>query len=113
MKFNIVAACAALSLSVSLGGVAFADGRVTATLEAPQAHAKFIAAHAVWICDGAACVAGTAPDDSAGLTGCKDLAKKVGRLSAYAGEGRALDEKALAKCNAVAATPAPIGTASR
>jgi hypothetical protein len=113
MKFNLATACAALSLSVSFGGAALADGRVTATLEAPQSHAKFIAAHAVWNCDGASCVAGEAPDDSAGLSGCKELAKKVGRLSAYAGETKALDEKSLAKCNAVAATPAPIGTASR
>ncbi len=113
MKFNIVTACAALALSAGFGGAAFADGRVTATLQTPQAQTNFIAAHAVWDCAGASCVAGTAPDDTATVTGCKDLAKKVGRLSAYASEGKALDDKALAKCNTAAAAPAPIGTASR
>ncbi len=110
MKFAIAAALAACSLA----GSAFADTTVTATLDTPQsANAKFIAAHAVWNCAGATCVATIAPDDAAGVSGCQDLAKKIGRISTYAGEGKSLDAKGLDKCNKSAAAPASIGTASR
>jgi len=112
MKRSLATACAVFSLS--LAGAALADGPITATLAAPQAgHAKLIAAHLVWNCDGAACVTQFARDDAASVSACKDLAKQVGRLTAYAGQGRSLDEGALAKCNASAAPPANIGTASR
>ena len=111
MKLILATACAVFSLC--LAGAATADGRVTATLQAPgPAHAQLIAAHAVWNCDGATCVAGLAPDDAAGVSACKDLARKVGPLTAYAGERKSLDAGALAKCN-TAAAPATIGTASR
>ncbi|MEO8812715.1 MAG: hypothetical protein ABI376_07370 [Caulobacteraceae bacterium] len=111
MKHQFATACAALSLAFA--GSAFADGRVTATLETPQpAPAKFIAAHAVWNCVGAACVAAIAPDNAGSLDGCRDMAKKVGRLSAY-GEFKPLDSKALAKCNLAASGPATSATASR
>ncbi|MGI8841380.1 MAG: CC_3452 family protein [Caulobacteraceae bacterium] len=112
MKLALATACAVFSLS--LAGAALADSRVIATLAAPgPAHAKFIAADAVWNCDAATCVAALAPDGAAGLSGCKDLAKKVGPLAAYASERRSLDSAALAKCNTAAAAPANIGTASR
>jgi hypothetical protein len=110
MKHSLAAACAVFSLGMA--GAAFADGPVTATLEQPGAPAKLIAAHAVFRCDGSACVASTAPDDAGSLDGCKSLAKQVGRLSAY-GQFKPLDDKALAKCNAVAATPKAATTASR
>jgi hypothetical protein len=112
MKLALATACAAFSLC--LAGAASADGRMTATLEAPQAgHAKLIAAHAVWNCEGGACVAQIAPDDASSVSACKDLAKQVGRLSTYAGEGKSFDANALARCNTAAAPPANIGTASR
>jgi hypothetical protein len=112
MKLALATACAVLSLS--LAGGALADGRVTATLAAPgPAHAQLIAAHAVWNCDGANCVAALAPDDATGVSACKDLARKVGPLAAYAGERKSLDAAGLAKCNTAAASPANIGTASR
>jgi hypothetical protein len=110
MNFRLVAACAALSLG--LAGSAFADGRVTATLESPQATPiKFIAAHAMWNCEGSTCIASQAPDGAAMLDGCEGVAKKVGRIIAFSGS-RPLASSTLAKCNAVAA-PGPIGTASR
>lgn len=112
MKLALATACAVFSLS--LAGAASADSRITATVQAPgPAHARFIAASAVWNCDGATCVAALAPDTAAGVSGCKDLAKKVGPLATYAGERKSLDSAALAKCNTAAASPANIGTASR
>ncbi len=110
MKLALATAFAVMSLA----GSAFAETSLTATLDTPQATpAKFIVAGAVWNCSGATCVAGVAPDDSAGVSGCKDLAKKMGKISAYAWDQKSLDAKGLDKCNVAAASPAPIGTASR
>ncbi len=105
MKTQFATACAVLSLGMA--GAAFADGRVTATLEQPASgQAKFIAAHSTWTCAGGVCSTGVAPDDAGTLDGCKDFAKKMGRVSAY-GEFKPLDSNALAKCNTAA-----IGNAS-
>ncbi|HEY2177789.1 MAG TPA: hypothetical protein VGH15_04345 [Caulobacteraceae bacterium] len=110
MKLAIAAAFAALTLA----GSAFADTRLTATLDSPQgAPSKFIAAHAVWNCEGATCVAQVAPDESFGATSCKELAKRLGHVASYASDTKSLDNKALEKCNTGAAAPAAIGTASR
>jgi hypothetical protein len=101
-------------IALALASAAYADGGpVTATLEQPGGHAKLIAAHAVFRCDGATCVASVAPDETGTLEGCKSLAKQVGRVSSYA-QFKPFDEKQLAACNAVAAAPkAPTATASR
>jgi hypothetical protein len=108
MKLRLATACALASFA--LAGSAFADARVSATLEAPApAKVKVIAAHALFVCKDATCVAAIAPDDAAAVAGCKDLAKKVGRLSAYGSESRSLTAEQLATCNASAkptATPA-------
>jgi hypothetical protein len=112
MKLTLATACAVFSLA--LAGAACADTSISATLAAPQtAHAKLIAAHAVWNCEGATCFAQIAPDDSASVSACKDLAKQVGPLTAYSAGAKSLDAGALAKCNTAAAAPANIGTASR
>jgi hypothetical protein len=111
MKHALATACAVFTFS--LAGAALADSQITAKLEAPQsAPAKLIAASAVWNCEADTCVASIAPDDAVGVSGCKDLAKQVGRLSAYVADSRTLDDKALAKCNTAAKAPANIGTAS-
>ena len=111
MKLSIATACAAFA--ISLAGSAFADVRVTATLEsAGSAPKQLIAAHSVWNCASDSCSTNEAADEVASLDGCKDLAKQVGRVSEYKGF-RALDAKALAKCNAVAVTPSAKATASR
>jgi predicted metal-binding protein len=108
MKLHLATACALASLA--LAGSAFAEARVSATLETPKpAKTKLIAAHAVFVCKDATCVAGLAPDDAASVSGCKDLAKKVGRLSAYGNEYKTLSAEQLATCNAAA--PASTGTA--
>jgi hypothetical protein len=109
MKLAIATAIAALTVASS----AFADTTLTATLASPGGSAKFIAAHAVWNCSGSTCVASMAPDESAGVFGCKDLVKHIGKVSSYAAESKSLDSKGLDKCNTSAAPPASIGTASR
>ncbi len=107
MKLSIATAIAALSLA----GTAFADGRVTATLDqGANAPGKFIAAHAAWTCTGGACATGVANDDAGSLDGCKDFVKHAGRVTSY-GEFKPLDAKSLAKCN-LAAGPASTGTAT-
>lgn len=111
MKLNLATVCAVMALGMA--GSAFADGMVTATLEnSVSGHLKFIAAHAVFNCEGSTCIAAIAPDDASDASACKDVAKQVGRITAYK-QFRALDEKGLAKCNLAAAAPKPIGTASR
>jgi hypothetical protein len=110
MKLTLATACAVFSLGMA--GAAFADGPVTATLEQPTTPAKYIAGHAVFRCEGATCVAESAPDAAGELDSCKQLTKQVGRVTAY-GQFKPLDEKALAKCNAVAAAPKAATTAAR
>ena len=108
MKLAIATALAAFSLA----GAAFAETTVTATLDSAQASpAKFIAADAVWNCSGTTCVASIAPDTAAGVSGCKELAKKMGHVQSYSTEMRSLDAKALERCNIAVATPT--ATASR
>jgi len=111
MKFRLAIPCAFLLLSSA--GSALADGPVTATLAAAQAApSRFIAAHALWTCQGVTCEAGQAPDDAASLDGCEALAQKVGRITAFASR-KPLGDKALTKCNSVAKAPATIDSASR
>jgi hypothetical protein len=108
MKLAIATALAAISLA----GSVFAETTVTATLDSAQAsRVKFIAADAVWDCSGTTCVATVAPDSASGLSGCKDLAKKIGHIVSYSTEMRSLDAKALERCNIAATTPT--ATASR
>ena len=111
MKHALATACAVLSFSFA--GAAFADSQISATLASPQsAHVKLIAASAVWNCEADSCFAGIAPDDAIGVSGCKELAKQVGRLTAYTFDGKSLNDKALAKCNVAAKASLPMATAS-
>ncbi|HEY1560363.1 MAG TPA: hypothetical protein VGF71_05670 [Caulobacteraceae bacterium] len=108
MKLAIATALAAISLA----GSVFAETTVTATLDSAQAsRVKFIAADAVWDCSGTTCIATVAPDSASGVSGCKDLAKKIGHIVSYSTEMRSLDAKALERCNIAATTPT--ATASR
>jgi hypothetical protein len=112
MNILIATACAAFTLAMA--GSAFADGRVTATLDSPQsAQARLIVGPAAWNCEGATCVANGQPEDTAGLGACRDLARKVGRISSYVSDARTLDAAALAKCNKSAAVSVPVTAASR
>jgi hypothetical protein len=110
MKLNFATACAIATLAMT--GSAFAEG-VTATLANPVATpVKFIAAHAVFHCEGTTCVAPGAPDDAGDISSCRDLAKHVGRVATYKAY-RPLNDKAMDKCNAGIDEPKLIGTASR
>ena len=110
MKHALATACAVLSFSFA--GAALADSQISAKLETPQStHLKLIAASAVWNCEADSCFAGIAPDDAVGVSGCKELAKQVGRLTSYTFDRKSLDDKALAKCN-TAAKASPMTTAS-
>ncbi len=111
MKYAFSAGCAALVLAIA--GVALADGQVTATLAQPASGmTKLIAGHGVFRCEGTACVSSYAPDETGTLDACKDLVKKVGRVTYYA-QTRPLSDKALAQCNSVAPAPRADATASR
>jgi len=109
MKHALATACAVFSLSMA--GAAFADSQISAKLEAPQPKPlKLIAASAVWNCEADGCSAALAPDDAVGVSGCKELAKQVGRLVSYTFDRKSLDEKGLAKCNTVAKAPISVGS---
>jgi TRAP-type C4-dicarboxylate transport system permease large subunit len=111
MKLRLATACATLTLGIASS--ALADGRLVATLETPQAtKASYTSSSSVWNCAGSTCVGALTPGASDSVVVCRQLAMKVGRLTAY-GSTRPFDEKTLAKCNAAAAAPGPIGTASR
>ena len=99
MKLQILAACAALSLSA---GSAFAGDVVTAKLQAPVAQkVKFIAGGAIFNCEADACVA-LAPTSATFATDtCKTIADKVGPVTAFGGV-RTLTEDKIAACNAKA-----------
>ncbi|MBI1408206.1 MAG: hypothetical protein GC145_19010 [Caulobacter sp.] len=98
MKFQVLAAAAALSLAFAGVSVA-ADGKVVATLKTPVANkTKVVAAGAVFYCEGDTCVAPVAPSRTNTTKGCKALTKEVGALTAFG----SLESDDLAKCVAVA-----------
>ena len=100
MKLRSLAAAAALT-TVMFAGSAFADGRIAAALDQPvAAKTKVVAGGAVFTCEGATCVALTAPSRTDTAKGCKALSKEVGEVVAYGSLG--VDD--LAKCGAVAST---------
>lgn len=100
MKFQVLAAAAALSLAFA--GASFAaDGKIVVSLKTPvAAKTKVVAGGAVFTCEGATCVALTAPSRTDTAKGCKALSKEVGEVVAYGSLG--VDD--LAKCGAVAST---------
>jgi hypothetical protein len=99
MKLRIAAAAAAISLASA--GAAFAEGTVTANLATAQTGVnKVVAANAVFTCAAQRCVAATTTDETYSLSGCKSLAKKVGKLTSYSNPKHEMSADDLAKCNA-------------
>lgn len=97
MKLKLALAAAAALFATS--GAALAGDLVTATLEAPLASKeKVVAASLVWNCEGATCVA--LAQRPAGLRACRDLAKEVGRISAFGAETAKLEGDDITACNA-------------
>lgn len=103
MNFRTLAAAAVLTLVVSAPAFA-AGGKISVTLQSPVAEkTKVIAGGAVFACEGATCIAASAPDRALTARSCKTLVKEVGAVAAFEGERRALDAAALAACNGAAA----------
>ena len=100
MKFQVLAAAAALSLA--FGGASFAgDGKIVVSLKTPvAAKTKVVAGGAVFTCEGSTCVALTAPGRTDTTKGCKALSKEVGEVVTFG----SLGSEDLAKCGAVSAT---------
>ena len=101
MKLRMLTAAAVLSLSFA--GVAWADGKVSASLQTPvAAKTKVVAGGAVFTCEGATCVAIEAQSRTVTVAGCKELVRKVGAISVFTNGRRAVEGEDLAACNAVA-----------
>lgn len=108
MKLQTLAAVAAISFAFA--GAAYADGKVTATLQAPvAAKTKVLAGGAVFTCEGVTCTALSVSDRTVTTAGCKDLVKTVGALSAFGG-AKSLSDANLAKCNAGAIVGQSVAT---
>ena len=100
---NLRMLTAAAVLSLSFAGAAFADGKVSASLVAPvAAKTKVVAAGALFVCEGSTCVAASAISRTVTVSGCKELVKAVGAVTALTDGKRTLEADDLATCNAVA-----------
>lgn len=107
MKLQTLAAMCSAVATLTIAGAAFADDAVTVKLEAPvAAKTKVIAGGAVFLCEADACVASTTTSRTFAASTCKDLAKSVGRVSAFTGPRKALDGGKLEACNTGAAVVA-------
>ena len=102
MKFRIAAACAALSLIAS---PAFAYVPITATLATPATSASEpIIDGLIWRCAAETCQARQADRFHFGVSTCKALARRVGRISAFTAGSRSLSAEELEQCNSVASS---------
>ncbi len=101
MKIRTLAVCAALF--VGSAGSALADTNYLVKLEAPVPSAmKFMAAHAMWSCVASTCGSGGAPEESFSVPSCKELAKKVGKITAFGDDHHKMSAEELEKCNSAA-----------
>jgi hypothetical protein len=97
---TLAAACAAVAtLSAA---PAFAGDSVVAKLQQPVAEkTKFIAGGSIFVCEADACYANSPTSQTFATDTCKTIAAKVGPVAAFTGT-KAMDDKRLASCNAVA-----------
>lgn len=90
---------AGLSLALVIAGAAAAEP-VIAKLQAPlPGAAKPVAGGAVFECLGDVCAARAPSADTAGVRGCKDLARQVGAIASFGPSTKALAPDQLASCN--------------
>ena len=80
-----------------------AAGTYAAKTAAPVSEGKIIARDIVWNCAADACRGSTLESRPQVL--CQSLAKRAGRLSSFAVDGRAFSAAELDKCNAAAPQP--------
>jgi hypothetical protein len=86
---------------VMTGASAFAAQTVTANLaQARPAAERVVANGSVWSCSGSTCQAATT--GAINVRACKALVSKVGPVTSFGSESRALDADELARCNAAA-----------
>ena len=98
MKVRFTAALAALA--VSAFATASMAEPVVAKLQAPtQGAVKPVAGGAVFECLGDVCAARAPASDTAGLRGCKDLARQVGGVTTFGPSSKQLSSDQLAECN--------------
>jgi hypothetical protein len=106
MKLHLVLAAATAFASVSFAAVtADAAEPVVAKLrDAVPAKTKVIAGGAVFVCDGAECVAASPSSRTIATAACKELAKSVGPVDTFGDSRKQLADDKLSACNAVAAS---------
>ena len=96
MNIKVLALAGLLSLGAT---AAFADS-FSATLASPVAKpVKFIAASALWTCEGSTCTTSVGSEDTLSASGCRELTKNVGAVTTYAGSA-SLSASELTRCNA-------------
>lgn len=110
MKLHLVLAAATAFASVSFAAVtADAAEPVVAKLrDAVPAKTKVIAGGAVFVCDGAECVAASPSSRTIATAACKELAKSVGPVAAFGDSRKQLADDKLAACNTVAVSGAMV-----
>jgi len=105
--FTMLAAIALYASSASAGTL------FTAELDNAQTETgKYIAAKALWKCDGSACYAELAKPRVT-IKKCREIAGQVGALKAFRSETHYLTSSQLAKCNKAARISSPKIVASR
>jgi len=95
---RLVAGLFAASLFVAMPVAAQAAGYYTATPTTAPAKDSLIVRSTVWHCDAGQCTA--AKGDTRDTIVCQAVAQQLGKLSAFAADGKAFDAAALESCNA-------------
>jgi hypothetical protein len=89
----------ALAAQLALAGGALAEPVVAKLQTALPGAEKPVAGGAVFECLGDVCAARTPSADTAGLRGCRDLARQIGAIAAFGAGAKPLAAADLATCN--------------
>ena len=104
-----------LRLTVGLAGLILvatsaAASTYTATAVVQPAATRINASDIAWTCGEGSCRGST--QESRPLVLCQDLARHVGRLTAFVADGQAFGAYELGRCNAKAVGAAPVARAN-
>lgn len=97
MKLSTIAVLG--GLFAAIGGAASAEPVVAKLQTSMPSAMKPVAGGAVFECLGDVCAARAPSSDTAGLRGCKDLARQVGAITSFGPGSKALSSDQLAECN--------------
>lgn len=98
-SIHVFSAGAAFAAALLIANAAAAEP-VIAKLQAPvPGAAKPVAGGAVFECLGDVCAARAPSADTAGVRGCKDLARQVGAVSSFGPASKPLAAEQLTSCN--------------